>query len=202
MKKIKALLYCCKAKKQKDLLWSNNLKHFFLDGAYNRLIDNLPEYLLNDTIPCECEIEVEEIEIIYGSNHACFDKDGYFDDYADYVTKSIEETELLKHSCLTSKELENYLQEKNGYAIHIKNLHIFDKPRELSDYHISYFNEEFNMMREKHIEKAPKNMCRAFDIKDTYILISIRPQWLCKILNGEQTILIKKQVLNCMKGNE
>ena len=57
----KLLLYCTKAKKQKDLLWSNNLKHFFLDGAYNRLIDNLPAYLLNGKIVAECDFEVEQI---------------------------------------------------------------------------------------------------------------------------------------------
>ena len=50
-----------KGKKQKDLLWSNNLKHFFLDGAYNRLIDNLPKYLLNGKIVAECDFEIEEI---------------------------------------------------------------------------------------------------------------------------------------------
>lgn len=197
MKKIKALLYCTKEKKQKDLLWSNNLKHFFLDGAYNRLIDNLPKYLLNGTIPCECEIEVEEI---------CSEK---IDVGVGYEPLFYTETtdDITKGSCLTQFEIENYLGCKEGgevvgYAIHIKNLHIFDKPRELSDYY--KFDGIYNDINNwKTIDKAPQNMMNVCDIKGNhYVLISIQPEELCRILNGEQTILIKKQVLNCMKGNE
>ena len=183
MKKIKGLLYCTKEKKQKDLLWSNNLKHFFLDEAYNRLIDNLPKYLLNGKIVAECDFEVEEIY------------------YLSWMNEKLRER-ILKQSCLTDEQFSDYMGNKDTcYAIHISNLKIFDEPKELSNYHISYFNKEFNMMREKHIEKAPQNMCRAFDIKDTYILISIQPQELCRILNGEQTILIRKKVLKEMLNN-
>lgn len=42
--------------------------------------------------------------------------------------------DLLKKSCLTEKELDIYLQGKNGYAIHIAKLEIFDKPKELKDF--------------------------------------------------------------------
>ena len=183
MKKIKGLLYCCKAK-------PSLMKYENIDGYYTDTDPVLDKRaLLNGKIVAECDFEVEEI--------VC---DGYA-----YLPLNSNPAELETKSCLTEQELEKYFTKKYGlvgYALHISNLKIFDKPRELSDYHISYFNKEFNMMREKHIEKSPKNMCRAFDIKDTYILISIKPEWLCKILNGEQTILIKKQVLKCMKGNE
>ena len=212
MKKIKALLYCCKAKPY--IMKYKDGKYKEIASFYNKQ-DLIDCELLNGKIVAECDFEVEEIT--YAPNPSAFERAnispkewGY-----DYQEKygGLSNEELLKHSCLTNEELSDYLNtptnEKKvfckdtfGYAIHIKNLHIFDEPRELSDYHISYFNEEFNMMREKHIEKAPKNMCRAFDIKDTYILISIRPERLCKILNGEKTIEVKKQVLNCMKGND
>lgn len=33
---------------------------------------------------------------------------------------------------------------------------------------------------------------------EDYILISIHPEWLCKILNGEETIEIRKKVLKEM----
>ena len=149
----------------------------------------------NGKIVAECDFAVEDI------NYKFYD----FNERL-YETASIDDETLCKESCLSEEEMSNYLplerlcfnQDKVGYAIHIKNLHIFDKPRKLSNYHISYFNKEFNMMREKHIEKAPQNMCRAFDIKDTYILISIRPEWLCKILNGEKTIEVRKKVLKEM----
>ena len=98
----------------------------------------------------------------------------------------------------------NYPQEtmdKVGYAIHIKNLHIFDKPRELNEY---ADNKGYN------IKKAPQNMMYACkyshtswnDIFDYYILISIRPEWVCKILNGEKTIEVRKKVLKEMLEND
>lgn len=40
----------------------------------------------------------------------------------------------LKETCLTFDELDNYLKGKNGYAIHISQLEIFDKPKELSEF--------------------------------------------------------------------
>ena len=42
--------------------------------------------------------------------------------------------DLLKKSCLTEKELDIYLKGKQGYAWHIDNLVIFDKPKEISEF--------------------------------------------------------------------
>ena len=189
----KLLLYCPKAKKQKDLLWSNNLKHFFLDGAYNRLIDNLPEYLLNGTIPCECDFEVEEI--------VC---DGYA-----YLPLNSNPAELETKGCLTEQELENYFTKKYGlvgYAIHIKNLHIFDKPRELSDFN-KIIETTYGEEPDATITRAPQNMMRCCYEKkpkewETGVLISIKPEYLCNILNGEKTIEVRKKVLKEMLENE
>ncbi|MBO7715581.1 MAG: hypothetical protein J6S85_18605 [Methanobrevibacter sp.] len=64
------------------------------------------------------------------------------------VVNVIENEEILKASCLQLKELENYLQIKNaknipldwgitfnlGKAIHITELEIFDKPKEISEF--------------------------------------------------------------------
>ena len=193
----KLLLYCTKAKKQKDLLWSNNLKHFFLDGSYNRLIDNLPEYLLNGKIVAECDFEVEEI--------VC---DGYA-----YLPLNSNPAELETKGCLTEQELENYFTKKYGlvgYAIHIKNLHIFDKPKELNDYY--KFDGIYNDINNwKTIDKAPQNMMYAYDLiselgfSGTYnmhlkknILISIQPQWMCLILNRIKDVEVRKVVLKEM----
>ncbi|HRF69945.1 MAG TPA: hypothetical protein PKV66_00780 [Candidatus Pelethenecus sp.] len=66
------------------------------------------------------------------------------------------------------------------------------------------------------ITSAPQNMCYADEIivYPTYVetnftgyeeyyenrvLISIRPEWLCKILNGEKTIEVRKSILNALK---
>ena len=42
-------------------------------------------------------------------------------------------------------------------------------------------------------------MMRVYDrFGNKYILISVRPKWLCKILNGEKTIEVRKKVLKEM----
>ena len=97
------------------------------------------------------------------------------------------------------------------YAIHIKNLHIFDKPKELSDYYSQgqvNWIEETELYRLKNgITSAPQNMCYAYKYNysknklEKYILISIKPEWLCKILNGEKTIEVRKKVLKEMLKN-
>lgn len=63
-------------------------------------------------------------EIVLNKNH--FVNEQYSTDELDYE-------ELLKQSCLTYKELDDYLQCEIGYAIHISDLKIFDKPKELSE---------------------------------------------------------------------
>ncbi len=101
-------------------------------------------------------------------------------------------------------ELDDYLGcEDNGYAIHIKNLKIFDEPKELSNYFTRA--KKMNTLYGsswvcESIDKAPQNMMYAQDENQNkqYILISIRPQWLCKILNKEKTIEIRKKVLKGM----
>lgn len=134
----------------------------------------------NGKIVAECDYEVEEIK--YKDNNY------YFEDKHAFHT--------LRESCLGICELDNYLKGNNGYAIHIKHLHIFDKPKEL-DYYSKRIGQDFQVLG-----KAPQNMMHCVDLKQTiiqdYILISIRPEWLCKILNGEKTIEIRKKVLKGM----
>lgn len=207
MKKIKGLLYCTKTKPY--LVDERKMRyHNFVLGDSSVLKSNEKDLVLNGKIVAECDFDVEKIELVEIPDYAGDECHTFvYDVLADMQTKNLSEAQLLERSCLSQEKLYTYLDrggtvEDYGYALRIKNLHIFDEPKELSNYHISYFNKEFNMMREKHIEKAPQNMCRAFDIKDTYILISIQPQELCRILNGEQTILIKKKVLKEMLENE
>lgn len=177
MKKIKALLYCCKAK-------PSLMKYENIDGYYTDTDPVLDKRaLLNGTIVAECDFEVEEIY------------------YLSWMNEKLRER-ILKQSCLTDKQFSDYMGNKDTcYALHISNLHIFDKPRELYDCLI-HPKIESRYYGCEHLSKAPQNMMyvELDDIK--YILISIKPKELCRILNGEQTILINKQVLNCMKGNK
>ena len=175
MKKIKGLLYCCKAKP--SLMKYENIYGYYTDT--DPVLDK--RALLNGKIVAECDFEVEEFDYMK----------------AECLTHTY--LDLLKKSCLTDKQMYDYLKGKNGYALHIKNLHIFDKPRNLYDCLIhpkiepKYYGCE-------HLSKAPQNMMyvELDDIK--YILISIKPERLCKILNREKTIVVRKVVLKEMLG--
>ena len=190
---MKLLLYCTKAN---PYLYD----HLGIRRSWDKRFNiekvkqsGLDELLLNGKIVAECDFEVEEINCSSVFNHC-------------YATWNLGQDELLKFSCLERKQLVDYLGYENeidgnwcGYAIHIKNLHIFDKPRELYDCLIhpkiepKYYGCE-------HLSKAPQNMMyvELDDIK--YILISIHPEWLVKILNKEKTIEVRKKVLKEMLG--
>ena len=158
----KMLLYCTKAK---PYLYQHFDKKFMLLNTKDETC------WYNGKIVGECEFEVEDFSY---RRAECI---GH-----TYIN-------LLKKSCLTDEEMYDYLQGKNGYAIHIKNLIIYDKPENLDSIKIN---------------KAPQNMmrCKVWLRSTTQmekcVLISIRPQWLCKILNGEKTIEVRKRVLKEM----
>ena len=184
---MKLLLYCTKAKPY--LYYAQESRTLMeIDNSFegykttNKNVDDT----LNGKIVAECDFEVERLQIVYGKG---------------WETKTIKGTENIeKLTCLSRDELYQYCK-GNGYAIHIKNLHIFDKPRELEDYEDEW---------EYPLEKAPQNMRICYStlysnieadmpIKtDSYILTSIKPEWLCKILNGEKTIEVRNKVLKEM----
>jgi predicted transcriptional regulator len=191
--KVKTLIYCTKATKKNDYLtkvWNNQYE-----------LSSLKEVSENDTlngkIVCECEVDTEEIE----------DKVSYFDSWFNegHHTKTMSNKELEKRSCLSYQDLCKYLGEGEptevvGYALHLSNIKVFDKPRELKECY--YYNSNFD-----YLLKAPQNMCYAFepiqfdeiniDMR-RLVLISVRPQWLCKILNGEKDIEVRRKVLKGM----
>ena len=181
---MKLLLYCTKAKPK---LYNTDKGFVLTDFKLGEYFNN--KVLLNGKIVAECDFEVEDLRIVDDDALGAY----------WYETKTLSENEVLEKSCLTSDELYEYLGEYNeGYAIHIKNLQIFDKPRELYECLI-HPKIEHRYYGCEHLSKAPQNMMYAEldDIK--YILISIRPEWLCKILNGEKTIECRKKVLKEMK---
>jgi len=186
---MKLLLYCTKAKPYlysfMGKLWEQNKK----------LAEEVP--MLNGKIVAECDFEVEKIvcDLRMTKEYRFFD---------EYTTKSLSEKELLYASKIDRISFINYLKGKNGYAIHIKNLHIFDKPKELSDYNQLIKGKSKGALDVLIVfddtKKAPQNMMYVYDRNtvEKYALISIRPEWLCKILNGEKTVEIRKKVLKEM----
>ncbi len=191
---MKLLLYCTKSKPR---LFFDKLKQIFSLGKIKSNND------LNGKVVAECDFEVEKI--------TTFKEYTSYEEYdIGYQTGKIDCERLLQETCLNNQQLDDYLLGENGYAIYIKNLTIFDKPKELSDYYSQGqvdWIEETELYRLKNgITTAPQNMCYAYKYSyskaklEKYILISIQPQWICKILNGEKTIEVRKKVLKEMLG--
>lgn len=216
MKKVKTLLYCTKAKPylvKDDFPLENELiyfTHYKEPGSCG-----LP---LNGKIVAECEVETEEIKLSAYSDYE--DKIYLFD------TPTLTNDELTEKSWLCNDELDNYLINEKGYALHISNLSIFAEPAtiEYADLKSPVLDSELiggswlcdncdtpgNDCKHCHdhyeffktVEKAPQNMMKVYSnigrYDCQYILISVRPEWLCKILNGEKTIEVRKKVLKEM----
>lgn len=152
---------------------------------------------VNNKIVAECDFEVEEIYCDTTDN-------GVGKDYHYYLENG---DVFYMESGMTDFDLLRYLGYKNGgekvgYAIHITNIHIFETPKRTSAYNT------YNIEGKVHIANipiytAPQNMMYAFDYYgNRFVLISIKPEDLCKILNGEKTIEVRKKVLKRMLKNE
>ena len=192
--KVKLLLYCTNAKPY--LYKTDDMMIEKMDGDYHIQLNKavLNDNCLNGKIVAECDYKVS----IYN----------WYNDYTLFEKLYYQENMMFnnENSCMSSRELVSYLGnnnlKKDFYAIHIKNLHIFDEPKELSEY---FTNEKkmntldgYNWVCES-IDRAPQNMMYAYDsCGNKYILISIKSQYLCKILNGDKTIEIRKKVLKDM----
>lgn len=176
---MKLLLYCTKSKNKYDRLVSDEHygEPFYLYGAITENFESL-----NGKVVAECDFEVEWCD----TSWCC----------GDFI-----EHKGLEKSCLTKEQLFDYVKGRNEfYVIHIKNLHIFDEPKELSDYYSEYYVNGIGFTEVK-LRTAPQNMRYCYNVcNHKYILISIQPQWLCKILNGEKTIEVRKKVLKEMLG--
>ena len=212
---MKLLLYCCKAKPYLYKgISTGNIKYYKM----NEKTIFTEKDKFNGKIVAECDFEVETIHCETHYEPEVNIGVGILPEFTcnQYSTETLGHFKLLEKSCLKDltlpyeehrNELDDYLQGKDGYAIHIKNLHIFDRPKELKDYDSSSHTP---------IKHAPQNMMEVFSFikgkkmiqrfnkevecwwSESNILISIRPEWLCKILNGEKTIEIRKKVLKGM----
>ena len=168
---MKLLLYCTKAKPY--LKYSSKLNGeddaFYIDNS-----NVLETKTYNGKIVAECDFEVEKMGLDTGKG-LVFDKG------------------FNKESQLELSELAKYVGNNYYYAIHIKNLHIFDKLKKIASY---------SSKQGYKIFKAPQNMQYAYEFTDKkgqqYVLISIKPEWLCKILNGEKTVEVRKKILKEM----
>lgn len=197
---MKLLFYCTKAKygfsvghlrfNKNDLtLDPDTNKYRCDDSCYIMCAKN--EYtennFLNGKIVAECEIDKVEEIILNGDETEL-----------KFGTKSNDCIE--EQACLNFDELEQYFGYKNekwGYALYLKNLKVFNTPFPINIYLAKVADDP---RKSTILRKAPRNMCYCYDMfEEKHILISIRPEHLCKILNGEKTIEIRKKILKELK---
>lgn len=202
-RRMKLLLYCTKAKPYLIQGFARPYHTKDTSNPFNYnwgLKDYKSQNALNGKIVAECDFRIEEIKRINTIG------DWYFYENQD---------EILEKSCIVDiNKFFDYFNGKNGYAIHIKNLHIFDKPKELNDYitkqcqfgkcsTCEYGKKEVHCGTiDTPITKAPQNMMYCYEDGEMKVLISIRPEWLCKILNGEKTIECRKRILKEMLNDK
>lgn len=125
--------------------------------------------------------KVEEIayQRVYEQNPFHFSEEE-----SGYGTETLNAKEFKRRTCLTDKELEQYLNtdkpNKYAYAIHISGLEVFDEPKELSEFRKSntpsyeqtkpfaeifggpYTQEDYKKQCERFgfvLTKAPQNFC-------------------------------------------
>lgn len=85
--------------------------------------------------------------------------------------------DVARQSCLTLKDMHEYLKGANGYGWHIVDLKIYDAPRELSEFERPYeCNEcdakwatECNACHEEgKIKRAPQSWCYVEEVRDEH----------------------------------
>ena len=177
---MKALLYCTKG--MPALFYDVISKQYMygIDTPRDRF-----SHRLNGQIVAE--VEIDEVEIFTTDYRRDYEQNGRISNY----------------SCVSLTRLIEYQGENQFlYALHLTNLKVFDKPKELSEYYL--FDPDYCILKE--VKKAPQNMCRVVESHELievpskeYVLISIQPHHLCRILNGRKTIEVRRKVLNCLK---
>jgi len=197
------VLLCCKNKKPQLV------KHY--EGTCGFSINNiakskweLSEYEqieLNGKVAIKCDFEVEKIE-----NNV----NGFGDYKLPYFeTNTLTGKEIEERSCLSYGELKGRLQKDgngfygySGYAIHIKKMQIFEKPKDIDQYFTK--PKKMNTLQgfsyvSVSIDNVPKNMIYAIDDKEKEcFIISVSPEEMYRIANGEQTLLVRRTVLKEM----
>ena len=87
--------------------------------------------------------------------------------------------EVAQQSCLTLKDMHDYLHAQTGYGWHITDLRIYDAPRELSEFRRacpnSWYCESCAMYQENNgtcgneslqLKRAPQNWCYVEEVRD------------------------------------
>ncbi len=166
----KCYIYCTKGER----LWKSN-DRVFLDGKYKRLLDDMPDYLINGKVIGE---------FVYGGRKTLMNV--AVDDWERLKGDSFDFEKHIVTDCalLTEEELHRYANGKRCYAWQIEKLVIYDRPKELSEfripcresekdhpmcgdckYYYSESNESIGFFEDcscnglKHITRPPQSWC-------------------------------------------
>lgn len=128
--KAPCLMYCTKGK---ETLAINPY------GGYSLTPNKYHNEYFSGKVVAEFEASAE---VIYPKEELGAETLGYFPEIIDinYKTDTLGASELLERSCLTGEQIADYLTDDDtnspifGTAIHIHNLKIFDKPKELKEF--------------------------------------------------------------------
>ena len=173
---MKLLLYCTKAKPiLRDYRGKAIYNRFVISPTDRPFTSDDTQPILNGKIVIECDFEVEEIDC----------------KKADKIDR------FYKYSRLTYRMLDEYLKGNNGYAIHIKNLHIFDKPKYLDELWVFDKQGLPNKLYNTPTCMKKVEMIRFLNTTN-YILIPVSPEEMCRIANGEQSVIVRKKILREM----
>ena len=102
--------------------------------------ENCKEYVdkvtkLNGKIVAECDFEIEYISVQNEVEYS--DNEEIISEFLSYYTKQCDFNLLLNKAAISFEQLDDYLCHCGGYAIHIKNLHIFENPRDLEEFNLT-----------------------------------------------------------------
>lgn len=209
------LVLCCS--KVKPYLYANisaleeplniNIKDVFFT-TYDT--NNYKRTPLNGKVIVECDVEIEKIFF-----QCQKDKTGWTN--YGYKTDSLKNSELYAKSYRSFSLLDDYFcgrehNQKVGYAIHIKNLHIYEKARELDEFEKGNlpeldFTDNFvddNYYELTRVLKTPSSAIKVRDMKDyQYKFLLSRDSFeLSRILNGKQTVIVVKKLPKKMLNND
>ena len=195
--------------KRKLVLFCNKIKPYLMRNEGDKYWYTFPflpaknVVIYNDLALAECDYELDEIEFT-----------GYSVGQG-YHPKNMSQYEVAEGSGIHSlAQIDKLLKGKKGYAIRVKNVEEFDKPKTINTFHRMYdgkYPEELtknpSCMIEVHtVEKVSikspikkyEGDIEGFQIKE-YIFVPCNSEELARLLNGEQTIIIRTKVLNSMK---
>jgi hypothetical protein len=181
---MKTLIYCTKAK---PIIWGYETFIEYGVGINNEQIGGgVNEFPLNGRVVAVCEVgEIEELECSHD-----------FDGYPFIGTESFSEIEIEERTCLDWWDIWGYLNGKNGYAYHLKNI----KPvyMELGELKRIIGIPQFPCL--VGVTKAPQSYMYVYYKGEKCLLMSVKSKWCEKILNGEKTVEVRKTRAKEIKG--